>query len=48
MLDVMVELGLISVTGYGDNAKINILNSQKVELENSNILKSLNERAVTL
>ena len=28
MLDVMVELGLISVTGYGDNAKINILNSQ--------------------
>ena len=46
MLDVMLELGLISLIGYGDNAKINILNSGKVELENSAILKSLNERLV--
>ena len=46
MLDVMKELGLVSVIGQGDNAKINILNSGKVELENSSILKSLNERAV--
>lgn len=46
MIDVMQELGLISISGYGDNSKIQILSTQKVELENSTILKSLNERAV--
>lgn len=48
MIDVMEELGLISVKVMGNDLKIKILNKDKVNLENSIILDKLKQKAVKL
>lgn len=48
MLDVMEEMGLITLNGADDYKKITILPSGKVDLENSTILKNLKSKAVKL
>ncbi len=48
MVDVMEELGLISTEFVGDEKQIILLESGKVDLDNSKILNKLKDRAVTL
>lgn len=48
MIDVMEELSLISTTGAFDERNITLLDSGKVELENSKILNNLKSKAATL
>lgn len=47
MVDVMEELGLISTEFFGFEKQIFLCNSEKVDLENSQILTDLKNRAVT-
>lgn len=47
MVDVMEELGLISVENIGVDKNLNLINCGKVELENSVILNKLKNKAVT-
>ena len=48
MVDVMEELGLISTEFSGFEKQIKLLNSQKVDLDNSVILNGLKSRVVSL
>ncbi len=48
MIDVMEELGLISVKVMGNDLKLKTLNTEKVNLENSIILDKLKQKAVKL
>ena len=48
MVDVMEELGLISTEFVGDEKQIILLESGKVDLDNSKILNKLKDKAVTL
>lgn len=48
MVDVMEELGLISTEFVGDEKQIVLLESGKVDLDNSKILNKLKDKAVTL
>ncbi len=48
MVDAMEELGLITSTGAGDDRKITLLESGRVDLESSKIFNELKKKAVTI